>query len=241
MEISAFDTLIKANGPFHPVVPLVPGDRLLALDLSAANPDLTDSLLSDLTAFTHYISERIRQSGARYAIGGYAEHRSVYRFSPVFDGNTDGEEPRRLHLGTDIWGAAGTPVMAPLDSWVHSFAFNNRPGDYGSTILLRHILNGYTFYSLYGHLNLGALEPLSAGRPIAAGEVFAALGNPDENGGWPPHLHFQLILDTGDWMGDYPGVCRFSEKEKWLSNCPDPELLLSMEKYILQSPGDGRM
>jgi hypothetical protein len=26
--------------------------------------------------------------------------------------------------------------------------------------------------------------------------------------------------------GDYPGVCRYSEKEVYLDNCPDPQIIL---------------
>lgn len=220
-------------GPCHSVVPFEQGDRLLPLDLSAGNPALSDALLSDRPAFESYIMDTARQAGARYAIGGYAEHRSVYRISPVFDGEAAGEEPRRLHLGTDIWGPAHTPVMAPLDATVHSFAYNNRPGDYGTTIILSHHVNGRFFYSLYGHLNLAALSSVVEGQPIYAGQAFAAFGIPEENGGWPPHLHLQLILDIGDNRGDFPGVCRFSEKEKWLANSPDPDIILNMNRYIL--------
>jgi hypothetical protein len=53
-----------------------------------------------------------------------------------------------------------------------------------------------------------------------------------ENGNWPSHLHVQLIIDMEGWEGDYPGVCKFSEKERWLANCPDPDLMLNLNKYI---------
>jgi len=36
----------------------------------------------------------------------------------------------------------------------------------------------------------------------------------------------QLIFDMEGKEGDYPGVCRFSEREVYLHNCPDPGLLL---------------
>jgi peptidoglycan LD-endopeptidase LytH len=52
-----------------------------------------------------------------------------------------------------------------------------------------------------------------------------------ENGNWPPHLHFQLIADMEGWKGDYPGVCKYSEREKWLGNCPDPDLVLDLLQY----------
>jgi endo-1,4-beta-mannosidase len=71
---------------------------------------------------------------------------------------------------------------------------------------------------------------LKGGDKIAGGNVFAELGISEENGYWPPHLHFQLISDIGNRKGDYPGVCKFSEKEKWLSNSPDPDIILQLSK-----------
>ena len=48
------------------------------------------------------------------------------------------DEPRRLHLGVDIWADAGTPVYVPLDGRIHSFRDNNHFGDYGPTVILQH-------------------------------------------------------------------------------------------------------
>jgi peptidoglycan LD-endopeptidase LytH len=204
---------------FHQVVPFtVETDKLLLLDLTAANTQLTDEIVSDTSLFSAYINQQLENSGARYGIGGYGEHRTVYRFSAVFDGDKKGEEPRRLHLGTDIWGKPHTAVMAPLDGIVHSFAFNNSPGDYGTTIILAHKAAGISFYTLYGHLSLNSIKNLSEGERIEKGDVFAEFGIPAENGQWPPHLHFQ--------------VCKFSERDKWKTNCPDPDIILQMNQYL---------
>jgi very-short-patch-repair endonuclease len=142
-----------------------------------------------------------------------------------------GAEPRRLHLGIDIWGRPYTKVMAPLDGIVHSFAFNNAFGDYGATIILTHNLDGRTFHTLYGHLSLNSIKNIQEGDRIKKGDVFTEFGIPFENGQWPPHLHFQLIIDIEGRKGDYPGVCKFSEREKYLSNCPNPDLILQMMQY----------
>jgi peptidoglycan LD-endopeptidase LytH len=166
-----------------------------------------------------------------YGIGGYNEHRTVYSRSRVFDAPTPGEEPRRLHLGVDIWGKPYTPVMAPLDGLVHSFGDNEGFGNYGCTIILTHRLDGFSFHTLYGHLSRNSLKNLQEGVPVEKGDVFAEFGIPVENGQWPPHLHMQVILDLGDWKGDYPGVCKFSEKEKYLLNCPDPDLILQLRRF----------
>lgn len=223
------EALKRNQSAFHRVVPYDPGkDKLLQMDFTAANQELTDEVLTDINRFCEYVSDKLNKAGARYGIGGYNEHRTVYRVSRVFDGDNVQEEPRRLHLGTDIWGKAGTPVMAPMDGIVHSFAFNDRQGDYGATIILAHQLEGMIFYSLYGHLSLQSLQNIVEGDIVKKGKTFAWLGEPAENGHWPPHLHFQLIIDMENKEGDYPGVCKYSARERYLANCPDPALVLQM-------------
>jgi murein DD-endopeptidase MepM/ murein hydrolase activator NlpD len=218
---------------FQPVVPFTFGkDRLLAMDLSEKNTELTDEIFQNTGRFTTWVNEQLAGAGARYGIGGYGEFRTVYQFSKVFDAGDPTEEPRRFHLGTDIWGRPHTAVMAPVTGLVHSYGFNNAAGDYGTTIILSHNIDGTSFYTLYGHLGLNSIKNIQEGMRIQAGEVFADFGIPAENGQWPPHLHFQLIQDIGQWKGDYPGVCRFSEKDAWLENSPDPDLLLQMNRYL---------
>lgn len=209
---------------FHPIIPFdIATDYLYQLNLTANNTEVTDVLVNDTQLFSEYIDNCLTHSGARYAIGGYNEHRTVYSRSKVFDG---ADEPRRLHLGTDIWGSAGTPVFAPIGGAVHSFGFHETYGDYGAVIILQHQLNGSLIHSLYGHLSLGDLDGLYEGKPVKAGEQLAHFGMPEENGHWPPHLHFQLITDMQGMKGDYPGVCKFSEREKYLDNCPNPDFIL---------------
>ncbi|HNR15746.1 MAG TPA: peptidoglycan DD-metalloendopeptidase family protein [Chitinophagaceae bacterium] len=221
--------LQKNREMFYPVVPFDPSkDKLLSLDFTISNKELTDDVLLHPDQFIRYINDKLNDAGARYGIGGYAEHRTVYSKSSVFDGNNPGDEPRRLHLGVDIWGKPHTAVIAPLDGIVHSFGFNNRPGDYGATIILTHTLDGLSFYTLYGHLSLNSIKNLSEGERIKGGDIFAEFGIPAENGGWPSHLHFQIILDMDGWNGDYPGVCKYSEREKWLANSPDGDLILRL-------------
>jgi peptidoglycan LD-endopeptidase LytH len=217
---------------YHPVVPFVPGkDHLLPLDFSNTNTELTPDILNDTTRFSKYVDQKLAAANALYGIGGYDEHRTVYSVSKVFDGNNLGEEPRRLHLGIDIWGKPYTKVMAPLNGIVHSFAFNNQFGDYGATIILTHQLEGVSFYTLYGHLSLNSIKNLREGDRIDKGDVIAEFGIPIENGHWPPHLHFQIIDNIGSWKGDYPGVCKYSEKNKWLQNSPDPDSILQMLQF----------
>lgn len=218
--------LIKHAADFSKVVDFSPeDDRLLALDFTAANTDLIPEIIKDTQKFSKYINQKLASAKAKYGIGGYFEHRTVYARSEHFN-STEGE-PRRLHLGVDIWGSAHTPVYAFMDATVHSFAFNNNFGDYGATLILEHQLEEARFFSLYGHLSLKNLEGLSAGKRIFKGVQFCDFGVAEENGFWPPHLHFQLMCEMDGIFGDYPGVAKFSELELWKSKIPDPNLILN--------------
>ena len=130
-----------------------------------------------------------------------------------------------IHLGLDIWGPADTPVFAPLAGTVHSFAFNDAFGDYGATLILKHQLDDLVFHTLYGHLSLASIQNKKEGQVIVGGETIAWFGAPEENGHWPPHLHFQVIQNMQGNSGDYPGVCSYEDQSGYLENCPNPALL----------------
>lgn len=198
-------------------------DRLYQLDFTAENRELSADVLGSTALFSDWVAQKLSGSGSRYGIGGYNEHRTIYARSGHFDGET---EPRRLHLGVDVWGPAGTPVYNFYDARVHSFRFNDNFGDYGATIVLGYTIEDITFHALYGHLNLSALAGLEEGMFIPGGVQIATFGNTQENGHWPPHLHFQLINDMQGWKGDYPGVCQYSKRAEYLQNCPDPAMIL---------------
>ena len=163
----------------------------------------------------------------RLYVGGYDEDRAIYD-GPVFAAGA-GEEPRTIHLGIDLFAAAGTPVFAPLAGRVHSFQDNANPKDYGPTVILEHsVTTELTFYTLYGHLSRQSLVGLHVGQDIAAVTQIATLGDAEVNGGWPPHLHFQIILDMGTAHRDFPGVFKKSECARWKLICPDPAPLLGI-------------
>jgi hypothetical protein len=204
-------------------------DRLYQFDLTKNNTELSFEVVNDVAEFSHWVDQKLADNNCRYGIGGYMELRTIYDNRTQFE--TSGEQ-RQLHLGVDIWADAGTPVYAPLDGVVHSFQDNAHFGDYGPTIILKHQLGELIFYSLYGHLNRECLINLSVGMSIKGGQHIANFGAAEVNGGWPPHLHFQLMLDMEGMVGDYPGACRNSDKEKYLQNIPNPALLLKFPPAI---------
>jgi murein DD-endopeptidase MepM/ murein hydrolase activator NlpD len=189
-------------------------------DFTEANNELHKIDLNDEEAFTAYIFKTIESNGAAYGIGKYNEDRVIYRRSNVFGTS------RSIHLGIDIWTSAGLLIYAPIHGKIHSFRDNDSHGDYGPTIILSHELAGFRFYTLYGHLSKSSLINKRVGQTIPSGSPFASLGAYIENVHWPPHLHFQVILDMQGYKGDYPGVCSPDDREAYLGNCPDPNLLL---------------
>ncbi|RAI95020.1 peptidoglycan DD-metalloendopeptidase family protein [Algoriphagus yeomjeoni] len=202
-------------------------ENTVKLDFSPSNSDLENLDLSNTAAFDEYVSQQIKNSGSKYGIGGYLEHRAIYRRSTVFA--TTEADFRNIHLGVDLWTDAGAPVFSPMDGKIHSFQDNAGFGNYGATIILEHELDEKKLYSLYGHLFLSDLDGIEIGQEIKSGELLAHVGPFPENGDWPPHLHFQLMWDMMGNVGDFPGVCSKRDVEKFQLICPDPNLILRSE------------
>jgi 4-aminobutyrate aminotransferase-like enzyme len=109
--------------------------------------------------------------------------------------------------------------------------------DYGPTVILRHEpTGGPVFHTLYGHLGREIPESVRPGARVGRGEPIAAVGALDVNGGWPPHLHFQLITDLLDRDGEFPGVARPDQRTLWKSLSPDPNLVARLPEDRLVSP-----
>jgi murein DD-endopeptidase MepM/ murein hydrolase activator NlpD len=242
MKTEMENVLMKHGTNFHQVVSFNPDtEKLVHFDFTSNNKDLTGTVIADTQKFSEYIEKNLIQEHAKFGIGGYMEDRILYKRSSLFEKpvtiETNGGEDlaagaRSIHLGIDIWGVAGTKVFLPIGGMVHSFAFNDHFGDYGATIIFQHQLDTIVFHTLYGHVSLADIAQLHPGKYISRGELIAHFGKPEENGWWPPHLHFQIIGDMNLKEGDYPGVCSIAESEKYLQNCPDPDLILNMMQYV---------
>ena len=204
-------------------------DDYLPLDLSVHNEVLKASLhaYSISQDWEEYIHHLLVKSDKKVAYGGYLEHRFLYERSSYFT-KVEPSKVRNIHLGIDLWCPSRTPVITPLDGIIHSFQNNLNYGDYGPTIILEHLVNERSFYTLYGHLTEESIQNKCVGDKIQKGEVFAALGDASVNGDYAPHLHFQLIFDIGDYKGDYPGVSSLIDITYFEQNCPDPNLLLKI-------------
>jgi 4-aminobutyrate aminotransferase-like enzyme/Ser/Thr protein kinase RdoA (MazF antagonist) len=201
--------------------------RSLVLDLGVGSRFLgADPAAAETGALTRTIFGAMERAGAAVAVGRYDEPRLLYS-SALFGGGTPIDERRTVHLGVDLFVAPRTLVHASLDGVVHVRANNRAALDYGPLVILRHATgNGDTFFTLYGHLSTDSLDGLAVGQRVGRGEPFARVGTSDENGGWPPHVHFQVILDLLDQDADFLGVAYASECALWTGLSPDPNLIL---------------
>jgi 4-aminobutyrate aminotransferase-like enzyme/Ser/Thr protein kinase RdoA (MazF antagonist) len=201
----------------------------LVLDLSAGSAEIGDYRdMTDLIRLGQAISERMKATQARVGIGRYGEARLTHRANVFRVEGNDGPEWRTVHLGLDLFMPAGSSVYAPLPGVVHSLRDNAAPLDYGPTIVLKHTVadSRISFYTLYGHLSRQSLKGLQEGQPFERGQQLGTIGDASVNGGWPPHLHFQIVVDMLDRTGEFPGAATPDQREVWLSLCPDPNLIV---------------
>ncbi len=228
----AIERWLRANsGSF---APLLETDLRTAeckvFDLSVGSTFLgADPACAETSALTEKLFGEMKRAGVRVGVGRYDEARMLYS-SPLFSASDDPMEERRtIHLGIDLFVEPGTTLRAPLDGVVHTLANNSAPLDYGPVVILRHETgDGEKFFTLYGHLTRETLESLKVGQRVARGETFARVGSVQENGGWAPHVHFQVILDLLELGADFPGVAFASQRSAWTSLSPDPNLLLGI-------------
>lgn len=188
-------TWIARARPRSPVMSPQAMARPCVLDLSAASPDLPYAAeAASLEDAVRWVEETISAADATAGIGRYGEARLLYDAPGFKSRGNDGPEARTVHLGLDVFAPAGSEVRAPLGGTVVSVADNGQELDYGPTVILRHVAEcGAGFHTLYGHLDRATLDHLAPGDAVSAGDVVGWLGDSTVNGGWPPHLHFQVV------------------------------------------------
>ena len=183
---------------FHPVIDLP--EQIEIYDFSRGyNPDRT---------LTH-----------PYGVGKHDEYRPGMYNGEQFEG------VRNIHMGVDIGCPAGEPVFAFYAGTIHKLGDNNQPYDYGPTIITRHTWLGQVVFALHGHLSRTSLSRWAEGDAFPSGALLATVGERFENGGWNPHLHFQLSLVEPD-THDLPGAVSAAQRAQARRDFPDPRLVL---------------
>ena len=168
--------------------------------------------------------------GASFWLGYYNEPRLIYT-APAFRlGPWKASNRRTVHIAIDVFADEGTELFAPLDGEVFTAEYRDNQLDYGGVIILKHITPSKDeFFTLYGHLDPVFLNNIKVGDKIAKGQKFCQLGASEVNGGWAPHVHFQLALTTDGMEADWPGVADPDDLRFWNAVCPNPAALLNLK------------
>ena len=234
---------LRSNaGKFAPVLDVdLRAGPCLVLDLSVGSLLLgADPQATETTSLTHTLFKQMQESSAEVGVGRYDEARLLYSAPAFATGDHPTDERRTIHLGIDLFVQPGSAIYAPLEGTVCCAANNTAEQDYGPLVILQHATDdGENFYTLYGHLSEESLRGLAPGRTVSRGEPFATVGAPPLNGNWPPHLHFQLIIDLLELDRYFPGVALASQRDVWRSLSPDPNLILGIPAERFPSPEPG--
>ena len=162
-------------------------------------------------------------------LGFYNEPRLIYTAPAFRMGPWKASNRRTVHIAIDVFADEGSKLFAPLDGEVFTAEYRDSQLDYGGVIILKHTTpNKDEFFTLYGHLDPIFLNNLKVGDKIEKGQSFCQLGAPDVNGGWAPHVHFQLALTTDGMEADWPGVADPDDLNFWNAICPNPASLLNL-------------
>jgi len=154
-----------------------------------------------------------------YGVGKYDELRPGMYKGEQFEGI------RNIHVGIDIGTPAGEPVLAFFPGTIFKLGDNALPYDYGPTIITQHQWLDQTVYALHGHLSRSSLNEWKEGDSFDMGTTLAQVGEAHENGGWNPHLHFQLSFVEPEGF-DLPGVVSLKSRSWAQRAFPDPRLVL---------------
>ena len=165
-------------------------------------------------------NNKFQETSSSFSIGRYNEKRPN-----MYEGDLFEKTNRFIHMGIDIGAPVGTPVKSFYDGEIFLFKYNDQKLDYGYTIITKHQIKGQNIYALYGHLSNSSLKNKKIGQKIHSGEVLGYLGSEEENGGWPPHVHFQLSLIEPEEC-DLPGVVSEENHDIALKIFPDPRMVL---------------
>lgn len=181
-----------------------------------------DAYTAIFSGIIGYYKEADEDEQAKYGLRGYFPLAKGYWFSHYDDfGNARSYGFKRKHLGHDMMGSVGTPVISVEGGTVAELGWNQ----YGGWRVGIRSFDQKRYY-YYAHLRKGKPFPsnIKAGDTIKAGQVIGYLGNTgysrkeDVNlTSGKPHLHFglQLIFDESQVKGskeiwiDVYGLCNF--------------------------------
>jgi len=183
----------------------------------------------------------------KYGLKAFSPIAKGYGYSHYDDfGNSRSYGFSRKHLGNDLMGSVGTPIIAVESGIVEAMGWNQ----YGGWRIGIRSFDGLRYY-YYAHLrkNHPYNNTLSEGQVVKAGDVIGYLGmtgystKPNVNNIKTPHLHFgmQLIFDESQkesvneiWIDVY-NIVRLLNKNR-SAIMKDPELNDYFRVYDIKDP-----
>ncbi|HXU30435.1 MAG TPA: phosphotransferase, partial [Thermoanaerobaculia bacterium] len=85
-------------------------------------------------------------------------------------------------------------------------------------------------------LGLAADSLPTVGTTIDRGAPIGRVATAEVNGGWPPHVRLQILLDDLGFGARFPTAVRPSERAVWQALSPDPTALLGVSPDRLPAP-----
>ena len=210
--------------------PSIDKKEIALLDLSVSSSWIGHQVdFNNIDLFQFKIDQLQKEHPTKIISGGYLEPRPLYTSNTYDKIGNNGPESRTIHLGIDFWLPTNTPVHALFDGEIEIAVDDHGNKEYGGLVIVKHIKNDITFYTLYGHLNPESVLQYQKGDKIIKRQKIGVLGNQKVNGNWAPHLHFQLMLSLLEYTTDFPGVAYANEIEIWKSICVDPNILFDIK------------
>lgn len=206
----------------------------------SAHPMTVTSAAAEPAKATAWWDAHCAEHGIELGIGPWGEARTVYT-GAMFESRFVEGERRDRHLGLDLFMPAGVKVRTPLAGTVKSVEIEEDPLGYGCLVALEHSPEGCPpFITLWGHLAHEAMGRLEPGEHLEAGAVVGEMGAPGENGGWAPHLHFQISTDTTLGARDILGVGEARYLEVWRELFPNAATLAGIPPETFEQKGRSR-
>jgi murein DD-endopeptidase MepM/ murein hydrolase activator NlpD len=226
-----FNNWAKKNSfSLKDLFPSIQKNEIYPLDISINSTWIGgEEEFNNLPIFEEKMKKLQAENPTKIIAGGYLEKRALYTSEMYVRKINDTFDRRNTHLGIDFWHEANTPIHAILDGEVIFSTNDNEHKGYGGLIILKHEVENFHFFTLYGHLSKKSVAEKKPGDFIKKDSKIAVLGDASENGDWVPHLHFQIMLSLLDYQNDFPGVAFESELEAWKNTCPNPNLLFKLK------------
>lgn len=155
------------------------------LDLSNESEIFNFFKSYSIQEFDDYFNSLMQNSNTNFLIGKYGEDRK--KLFENFGIERFTKNGKTLHAGIDIFMPALSKVTLPEDAKLIESKKDTEIGGYGHYL----IYECKKVFLLFGHVYPQVY--LTVGETYNKGEIIATLSKIEDNGGYLPHLHFQVL------------------------------------------------